>query len=491
MEANYDFSVYRKQGYSDDQIFGAMLEKEPLLKVYADQGYTPSQILGAMEPAQHAPPLATDTGDTMRGATEAVKQLPQLMYGAAAGIGAIGESIFGEGGLSSDLKAYGVKKYQEIGADIAKDTKVTDSLTYSWDQFQQGNYGAMVDWMQHGFGYGGVQMLEVLASAGVGAVAGKALLKGTVEQVASRMVAKEAAKITVAETAAISAGELTTKAITKQAVANTAAKIGQLVGVGMQAYGMEAGEIGGGLAEQSVKSGKPLTGAEIAKGLGAIAAAGSLEFVGDKIGLDLILGKSKLFSPAKGAVGLGGKVARAALGTVAAVPAEAGTEYLQTGLEEYGQGHEANILPFNQSPEAQKQAFDAAGLGGLGGGQQAVVGGILSAPTVNDAISTFNASTNASTDLIDSVLAQPAGFSSSSIGNNCATYSNAFCRCAGTYPASPSSTSLTTIYPTHPRGSKCSSTANFTRQSKWPTASRSGSGRTTRSCWKACDCFRC
>lgn len=120
MEANYDFSVYRKQGYSDDQIFGAMLEKEPLLKVYADQGYTPSQILGAMEPAQHAPPLATDTGDTMRGATEAVKQLPQLMYGAAAGIGAIGESIFGEGGLSSDLKAYGVKNIRKLALILPK-----------------------------------------------------------------------------------------------------------------------------------------------------------------------------------------------------------------------------------------------------------------------------------------------------------------------------------------------------------------------------------
>lgn len=396
MEPNYDFSVYRKQGYSDDQIFGAMLEKEPLLKVYADQGYTPSQILGALEPKPALQP-EPESGDTWRGVKTAAKQFPQLMYGAAAGVGAIGESMFGEGGLSTDLKTYGVRKYQEIGADIAKDAKLSDSLTYSWDQaYNQGNYGALVDWLQYGIGYGGVQALEALASAGIGAAVGKATLKSATQHLASGMVAKETAKIVAAENAAIAAGKLAAKssadAVTKAAVINVATKIGQTAGVGVQAFGMEAGEIGGGLAEQSVKRGTPLTGAEIARGLGAVGAAGLLEFAGDKIGVDIMLGKTKLFSPASTMSGLKGKMVRSGLAATGAIPVEAGTEYLQTGWEEYGQGKEANILPFNQSKEAQRQALDAAGMGAVGGGGMAVVGGILSAPTVDDAINTFNAS---------------------------------------------------------------------------------------------------
>lgn len=48
-DKSYDFSVYRQQGYSDNQIFNALIQKEPKLKTYTDQGYTPTQILGALE----------------------------------------------------------------------------------------------------------------------------------------------------------------------------------------------------------------------------------------------------------------------------------------------------------------------------------------------------------------------------------------------------------------------------------------------------------
>lgn len=323
-----------------------------------------------------APEPQKESGDTWRGAVTAAKQLPQLGYGLLAGAGAVAESAFGEGGLASDLKKYGVEKYQAAGQDIAKDAKESDSLSYSWDQAKQGNYGAMVDWLQYGIGYGGVQALEALASGGIGAVVGKATLKQTAEHLASGMVAKEAARIAATkEGAAIAADK-----ISKMAVANVAAKIGATVGIGAQAFGMEGGEIGGGLAEESVKRGTALTGAEIAKGLGTTLAAGGLEFVGDKFGVDVMLGKSGIFKPAAGMAGFGGKVARGGVAAAGTIPVEAGTEYLQTGLEAYGQGKEANILPWNQSAEAQKQAFDAAGLGGLGGGVMAVGGGLLSKP---------------------------------------------------------------------------------------------------------------
>ncbi len=344
----------------------------------------------SLRPAPEVAEPPPENSDVLRGVKTAAKQIPQLMYGAAAGLGAIGESAFGEGGMASDLKAYGVKKYQEIGADIAKDSKLTDSLTYSWERAtKEGDYGAMADWLQYGIGYGGVQALEALASAGIGSMVGKATLKGTVQHLASKMVAKEAARIVgTKEGAALAADQ-----VSKMAVVNVAGKIGQIAGVGVQAFGMEAGEIGGGLAEQSVERGTPLTGAEIAKGLGAVGAAGLLEFAGDKLGVDIMLGKTKLFRPAGAMTGLSGKATRTGLAATAAIPAEAGTEYLQTGWEEYGQGKEANILPFNQSAEAQRHAIDAAGLGGVGGGGMAVVGGVLSKPQEQPAAPTQNLDT--------------------------------------------------------------------------------------------------
>lgn len=367
----------RNAGYSDEEIASYLGDSYGLsdkMQSAFDAGYSASEVIDHFAPKEPEP--QKDSGDTWRGVKTAAKQLPQLGYGLIAGAGAVAESTFGEGGLSTDLKNYGVEKYQAAGADIAKDAKESDSLTYSWDQAKEGNYGAMVDWLQYGIGYGGVQALEALASGGIGAIVGKATLKQTAEHLAAGMVNKEVARI--AATAEGSA--LAADVVSKMAVANIATKIGQTVGIGAQAFGMEGGEIFGGLAEQSVKSGESLTGAEIAKGLGATLAAGGLEFVGDKLGVDIMLGKSRLFKPAAGMTGLGGKAARAGVAGAAAIPLEAGTEYLQTGLEEYGQGKEANILPWNQSAEAQRQAFDAAGLGGLGGGVMAVGGGLLSKP---------------------------------------------------------------------------------------------------------------
>ena len=368
------------RGYTHDEIADILATDagfDP--KEIRGNGYTSVEILGRLG---YELPKAPENGDFMRGATTAAKQLPQLGYGLMAGAGAVAESAFGEGGISSAVKEYGVRKFQEIGADIQKDAKETDSLTHSWERAKQGDYGAMVDWLQYGLGYGGVQALEALASGGIGAVLGKATLKGTAEHLASGMVAKEVARIGAAQESKALAADV----VQRMAVANVAANIGAKVGIGAQAFGMEGGEIMGGLAEQSAKRGSPLTGDEIARGLGATLAAGSLEFIGDKIGVDLMLGKSSMFKPAAGMTGIGGRAARAGVAAAGAIPVESGTEYFQTGLEEWGQGKEANALPWNQSPEAQRQAFDAAGLGAVGGGAMAVGGGLLTPPSAQPSI---------------------------------------------------------------------------------------------------------
>jgi len=343
-------------------------------------------VIGMQKPAVSE----TDSGDTMRGFKTAFEQLPQLGYGLMAAGGATAENLLGEGGISTGIKKAGVKGYQEWGDKIQKGSKESDSLSYSYDKAKEGEFGALVDWLQYGIGYAGGQGIQMLASAGVGSIIGKAGLKAAAEHVASGMVSKEVARISATkEGASLAADQLS-----KIATSNVAAKIGQTSAIGAQAFGMEGGEIGGDLVSKAEKEGRLLSGDELAKAFGATLGAGALEFVGDKIGLDLMLGKSALLKPAGSMTGFGGKVARGTIAGVAAMPIEGGTEYGQTMLEEYGKGND----PY--SAETHKQAFDSAGLGALGGMVHGVVGGAVSSPidkisesqTTDEAITNFNAS---------------------------------------------------------------------------------------------------
>ena len=331
---------------------------------------------GKTDWSQFTPVKPDDSSDLGRGAKEAFQQLPQLGYGLLAGAGAAAESAFGEGGIATGIKKAGVAGYQAWGDKIATNAKESDAWDYSYDQAKQGNFGALVDWLQHGIGYVGGQGIQMLATAGIGAVGGKFIAATAAKQVAERMVAKSAAEIAATEAGA----KLTAAELAEAATANVAGKfaaIGQNTAVGAMGFGQEGGEIFGDLSKRSVDEGRSLSGAEVGKAFAASLAAGALEFVGDKIGLDVILGKSSLLKPAEGMLGIRGRLARGGLAAVASAPIEAGTEYLQTGLENYGKGEEANILPFNQSEKAQKDAINSAALGALGGTVIGGAGGML------------------------------------------------------------------------------------------------------------------
>lgn len=312
-----------------------------------------------------------EQGDVSRGFETAFKQLPQLGYGVAAAAGATAENIFGEGGASTDLKKWGVEGYKDWSSKIQMDSKESDSLTYSWEKAKTGDYDALIDWAQYGLGYAASQGVQALATGGVGSIVGKAALKDATEQIVGSMVAKEAAKI-----AATEAGKkLTTAEIRQIAVKSTASKVGQVGALGIQAYGMEAGEIGGDLVSKAEEEGRMLDGDELAKAFAGTVIAGTAEWAADKIGLDLMLGKSKLFSPAGSMTGLSGRAARAGVGALAAAPIEGGTEFFQTYAEEWGKGGDIT------SDETLKSAIDAAGLGAIGGTAMAGAGGLLSSPT--------------------------------------------------------------------------------------------------------------
>jgi hypothetical protein len=317
-----------------------------------------------------------DSGDFLRGVSTTFKQVPQLLRGVEAGIGAAGEKLFGEGGDWTNIKKAGVAGYLDWSERIAKDAKLSDNLDYSWGRAKDGDLGALIDWLQYGAGYTVGQGAQILATGGAGSLIGKTALKGGVENLAAGMVKKEMATLAGSKLA----GGLAAEELAKLAVSNVASKIGQTTTMALTATGMEGGEIFGGLVSGTEKEGRTPTGSELALAFGSTLAAGGLEFVGDKLGLDLMLGKSKVFSPAKTMTGVAGRAGRAGLGMAAAAPVEAGTEYAQTMLEEFGQGRD----PWSE--ESRRQAFNAAGLGGLGGAMIGGGGGLLSPADIKTAL---------------------------------------------------------------------------------------------------------
>jgi len=354
-----------------------------------------------------------------RGVKEAFQQLPQLGYGLMAGAGATAETAFGEGGIATGIKKAGVKGYQAYEDKMQKDALPSDSFTYSYDKAKEGDFGAMVDWLTHGIGYAGGQAAQMLATAGLGSVIGKAGLKATVEKLASGMVSKEAAALAATEEGA----KLSADQLAKAATANVAGRIGAATATGASAYGMEGGEIGGGIAKKSVDENRALTGEEIAKALGATFLAGTAEFGERMLGLEALKGKLAISKKLGEMPGIKGKLTRAGTSSLVAAPIEGLTEYGQTGIEEYGKGNEANMLPWNQSEANQGNALDAAAQGMLGGVLHSSAGGILSSPqkapithiadigkaaTVDDAIKAADnsvLSAQAVTNFIDAVKA--------------------------------------------------------------------------------------
>lgn len=333
--------------------------------------------LYGLEDQALAPPPKEDRGDTWRGVTETFKQLPQLGYGIVAGVGAAAENVLGEGGIATGVKKAGIKGYTEWGDKIAADSKESDSWTYSYNQAKEGNFGALVDWLQHGIGYAAGQGAQILLTAGIGAVGGKFVLGAAAKELAAGMVAKETARL-AAENATLEATRrIAAEEIGKLAVKNVASKIGQTAAVGAMAVGQEGGEIFGDMTQQADKDGRQLTGADLGRAFGATLAAGGLEFVGDKLGLDVLMGRSKLLKPAEFIPGIKGRAARGIIAGAAVAPAEGLTEYAQTGVEEYGKGTEASPLPWQQSEANRTQAFDAAMLGGLSGGVMGGAGGAV------------------------------------------------------------------------------------------------------------------
>ena len=310
-----------------------------------------------------------------RGGKEAVEGMGNLGFGVAAGVGAIGESAFGEGGFSTQLKEAAVEKYVQGQQKMTKNAELTDSFTYSYDQAKQGNIKALFDWTIHGLGYTTAQLATMLMGAGVIGKGVELTGKGVIKRALSGMVDKEVNRM-VAQGIVRGGQQVGIDILHKQAVATVTKQIGMHAGMASMGTGMEFGEIMGGLAEQSTQrpeGEQVLSGKEIGKGLLATGAAGAVEYAETLLGLKALKGKLPGVS-GNTVSGMKGRALRAGISAGEVAPAEGVQEYVQTGLEQWGQGQDLS------TEEAKRERVDAGMLGTLSSGS-AAVGGAVSSST--------------------------------------------------------------------------------------------------------------
>lgn len=342
-------------------------------------------------------------GNFTRGAKTAIGQTVPLAKGLVGAIGATGEQAFGEGGIWSGLKDWGIKGYQDGMAKLQPLARENDDITVAWEKAKSGDLGALMDWAAYGLGYGAVQLGESALTGGIGALAAKGGAGILAKTAVENMVAKQAAKISAEQSAKIATGELTEAAIAKMATTQVANRIAAMgAGTALQGYNemMEVGSIFPDAVEEANKHGG-MTGEDLARvwGWGTLAAA--TESATDLLGLGAITGKIKL-------PGAGGRIARGVTGSMIGGVTEGAQEGVQTWMEWKGANKDTDSEAF------WKDFINSAAMGALPGH---VVGGvagavhvpkpadILNTPNTQQAIDTFNAAVQADATASEDVRA--------------------------------------------------------------------------------------
>lgn len=375
----------------------------------------------AQRTAAPAPQDNSAWSNIKRGADVAVSQLKPLVKGTVGLVGKTAENIFGEGGVSTAVKDWGLHGYQEGMKAIEPKARENDDITTAWEKAKNGDFGAMLDWASYGLGYTAGQTALAAGTAvaggivgsvvapGPGTVAGAAtgvIEGGALRAAMGRLVAKEAAilvtkeaeKTGVALTAEQLAARIATPGVQKAATRAVASSIGQNAALGGYAASQELGTIYGSAEEQAAKEGRQLNGADIARMWGAGVLATGAEFAGDKIGLGLLSGAIKV-------PGAKSRLGQMAAQGVAGALAEGGTEGVQTAAERFGSGQSLT------DADAQKDFVNSIALGAFGGGTHGLVGGAIHGPvkpTPEKALADLDAATDvdsaikAATDLADS-----------------------------------------------------------------------------------------
>jgi len=318
-------------------------------------------------------------GNFTRGAKTAIGQTVPLAKGLVGAIGATGEQAFGEGGIWSGLKDWGIKGYQDGMAKLQPLARENDDITVAWEKAKSGDLGALMDWAAYGLGYGAVQLGESALTGGIGALAAKGGAGILAKTAVENMVAKQAAKISAEQSAKIATGELTEAAIAKMATTQVANRIAAMgAGTALQGYNemMEVGSIFPDAVEEANKHGG-MTGEDLARvwGWGTLAAA--TESATDLLGLGAITGKIKL-------PGAGGRIARGVTGSMIGGVTEGAQEGVQTWMEWKGANKDTDSEAF------WKDFINSAAMGALPGHVVGGVAGAVHVPKPADILNTQN-----------------------------------------------------------------------------------------------------
>lgn len=350
---------------------------------FFDQFDTPQDTSGApranfFDQFDPNAPKPKEQGDVSRGIDVALGQTVPIAKGVVGLAGATGEKAFGEGGIWTGVKQWGLNGYKAGMEKLQPLQRDTDELTTAWDKAKGGDLGALLDWAQYGIGYAIGQGGEALLTSLVGGAAGAALgggtpasavtgaggaitglvAKGAVKEAAQGMIQRAVIK-EANDIVAKGAGKIAADEAVKIATRNIAKEIGSTSAILAYGTGQELGSIYPDAEEQAAKEGRTLNGMDIARVWGSGLVAGGIEGLTDKLGIDAAMGKIKL-PGASSRIGQG-----LALG-VGGAATEAATEGVQTAIEHYGAGQpiadEAGL----------KDIINSAGLGAVGG---AAIGG--------------------------------------------------------------------------------------------------------------------
>ena len=321
-------------------------------------------------------------GDFMRGAKVALGQTPALAKGMIGAIGATGEQVFGEGGVSTAIRDWGLNGYKEGMDKLQPLQHENDDVTKAWDKAKQGDIGALVDWVQYGLGYGIGQLGESALVGVIGGMAGSAVgpegavggaaaglfaktgVKALAGGIVEKMVAKEAARI-----AEKSGMEATAEVVTKQATKNVAQAIGAGAALGGYNEMMEVGSIMPDAVEQA--KGRDFSGSDLAKVWGWGTAAALTESASDLLGLGAVAGRIKV-------PGAGGRIARGMTGAGIGGGLEGAQEGVQTWMEWMGAQKDTS------SPEFKNDLINSIAMGALPGAITGGAAGAIHRPAITD-----------------------------------------------------------------------------------------------------------
>ena len=316
----------------------------------------------------HAAPAKAQDGQAVSGFKRSFQEVPGML----AGVGAFAADVVGADGARDSMLAYAKRKSDEVGAAHAGDAQ---SLTDAWDG--KVSWG---DFLANAAGYVAGQALQSIATGGVGAIGAKMLASNGIKQIGVKVAAEQIAAGATEEIAKAAALKAMTEAGSKAAVR------GGIAGATAQNMNMELGSIYPDAVEEAGGADK-LDNGDRFRVMSAAALAAGVDTAGEAL---------TAFKWLKGSTAGGkGILGRAAREVPAGMAREAGTEAIQTGIEQWGADKALDV----------RDIVDSAGIGAVGGAlagggaslrkreaekppepKPGVVAAVLAAPDVDTAI---------------------------------------------------------------------------------------------------------